>query len=45
MSDFSTLPYRVAKGRGELTSHIKSIYYTDPPDVFEYHGDFGVKGL
>lgn len=43
MSDFiySSLP----KSHGKLAAHIQSIYHNDPPDVFEYHGEWGSLGV
>jgi len=43
MSDF--LYSSISKAQGELTNCIKSIYHNDPPDVFEYHGNWGSLGV
>jgi asparagine synthetase B (glutamine-hydrolysing) len=39
MSDF--IYSNITKSKGELTHTIHSIYHTDFPEVFEYHGEWG----
>lgn len=43
MSDF--IYSSISKPQGKLTRHIQSIYHNDPPEVFEYHGDWGSLGV
>jgi len=43
MSDF--IYSSKSKLHGELASHIQSIYHNDPPELFEFHGQWGSLGV
>ncbi|MFO7865561.1 MAG: hypothetical protein R6V02_01940 [Candidatus Aminicenantes bacterium] len=43
MSDY--IYSSISKPRGEVTRHIQSIYHRDPPEVYEFHGEWGSLGV